>query len=126
MNTQVLLALAPYLVPVLIAILTPIVTYAVNRLLSRLPVTQRTIVTSIVRSGVAATEQMADSSLNGPGKKQFALELIEKQLAAHHIQVSASELNSLIEETVFALNSAKQATTVASVPLPMHTDTKGV
>lgn len=113
MNSQLLIALAPYVVPVLVALLTPIVTYAVNTILSKLPINQRAIVSAAVHTGVTAAEQMADATLNGPGKKQMALELIEKQLATWHIAVPSSVVNAMVEEAVYTLK-------------PTHVDTKGV
>lgn len=130
MNTSVLLAAAPYAITVLIAILTPIVTYAVNRILANLPTNERAMVTAAVRTGVSAAEQMASDNLNGPGKKQIALEMIEKQLTTWHINVPSSVINALVEEAVYLINTDQQKTSSPSttaIPLAAmpEVDTKG-
>jgi LL-H family phage holin len=117
--------MAPYIVPLLVAILT----YVVKVWISKLPANQRPLVEAVVRSSVSAAEQLASSQLNGPGKKQLAIELIEKQLSFMHIKVAPAVVESLIEDAVLALNLAKKAAPVATVAVPLpasKVDTKGV
>ncbi len=119
---QFLLAMAPYIVPLIIAVLT----YFVQAGIAKLPAKNRDLVISVVRSSVAAAEQMASDSLNGAGKKQIAVELIEKQFAAMHINIPQATVNAILEEAVLDLNLAKKAAPV-TVPLPSSkVDTKGV
>jgi hypothetical protein len=112
---QILLALAPYVVPPLVALLV----YLVKKAIDRLPANQRVVVSGIVRTSVAAADQLASDQLNGPGKRQVALEMIEAQLKHMHIDVPAPVVNALIEEAVLALHMARAGASQAVVPVPM-------
>lgn len=83
---SLLLAVAPYVVPEIVAFLV----YSVKKAMGQLPASSQPLVQAAVKSGVAAAEQTASGYLNAPGKKQLAVELIEKQLAALHIRVPSS------------------------------------
>ena len=120
--SQILLALAPYITPVLVALLT----YVVKSAIDRLPANQRSFVSGIVRTAVVAASQMASDTLNGPGKRQIALELIEKELDHFGIKIPSSIINGLIEEAVKGLKMAEGATTtVAVAAVPPVVDVKG-
>lgn len=112
---QILFAASPYLLPPLVAGCS----YLVVQALSKLPAKQRPLVESVVRSSVSAVEQMASEQLNSAGKKQLAVEMVEKQLGHMGISVPDAVVNALIEEAVLALNVAKQGTSASVVPLPL-------
>jgi hypothetical protein len=114
-----LLALAPYVVPPIAALLF----VAARSMIEKLPAQQRALVAGIVQSSVAAIEQTATSTSNGPAKKQLAVELIGKQLAAFHINVAPAVVESLLEEAVMAINAAKGAATVATTSIPVSSNT---
>lgn len=105
-----LLALAPYLAPPIIAALV----VAVNSAISKLPANKRDFAAGVVNTVVAAVDQMASDQLNGPGKKQMALELIEKELKAFGMQVPESTVNALIEE---AVKLSKSSAVVVAAPI---------
>lgn len=105
--SQLLLALAPYLVPVLASVLV----FLVKSAIEKLPVNQRFFVQSIVDTAVRATEQTASSVLTGSGKKQVAVEMVEAELAHWHINIPSSVVSALIEEAVSALPHSSQAAT---------------
>ena len=98
--TDVLLALAPYLVPPIVAILG----YLIMNALAKLPAGQRTFIQGIVTTAVSAVEQEAGGNLNSAGKKQLAVEFVEKELALWHINIPASVVSTMIEEAVLELN----------------------
>ena len=112
---DVLLALAPYVAPVIAAGLVMLV----RSMIEKLPAQQRAFVSGIVQTSVAAIEQTASADLNGPAKKQLALELIEKQLASFHVSVAPAVIDSLLEEAVMAINAARGAATIATTSIPV-------
>lgn len=109
--TQILIALAPYLVPLLIFLLGK----AYQGFMASLPANQRPVVQEIVRTGVAATEKLANDTLNGPGKKLLAVDFIEKELTAWGISVPSGVISSMIEQAVAALPQLEPATAMAPV-----------
>lgn len=116
---EVLLALAPYLVPLIVSVLVMVV----RSMIEKLPAQQRAFVAGIVQSSVAAIEQTSTMDLNGPAKKQMALELIEKQLSHFHVSVSSAVIEALLEEAVMAIHAAKGAATVATTSIPVSSPT---
>lgn len=112
---QILLALAPYVGPPLAALEI----YLVKKAIDSLPANKRNLILPVVRTAVTAASQMASDNLNGPGKRQIALELIEKELAHYNISIPSSVLNGMIEEAVKALKIAEGAAAVTAVPMPM-------
>lgn len=107
---QFLLALAPYLAPPIIAALVVLVQSAI----AKLPANKRDFAANVVNTVVAAVDQMASDQLNGPGKKQMALELVEKELKAFGMQVPESTVNALIEE---AVKLSKSPAVVVAAPV---------
>jgi Bacteriophage holin of superfamily 6 (Holin_LLH) len=117
LGIQILEALAPYLVPVIIAVLGVLVKNAIDHL----PVNVQPKVYDAVHSAVAAVEQVANQQLSGPGKKQLAIEYVQKQLDAMHINVPEPVLSTLIEEAVYGLHQSQasqpQAVPVSAAPV---------
>lgn len=98
--TQLLFALAPYLVPILAAVLFPIV----KSFLDKLPAPARARIAEIVTTAVNATEQVMAPDASPQQKKSEAIRRIEAGLAQAHLSVPASVYDSLIEEAVLMLN----------------------
>lgn len=98
--TQLLFALAPYLVPILAAVLFPIV----KSFLDKLPAPARARIAEIVTTAVNATEQVMAPDASPQQKKSEAIRRIEAGLAQAHLNVPASVYDSLIEEAVLMLN----------------------
>jgi len=117
LNTLVtfLLALAPYLAPPIIAALVVLVKSAIDKL----PANKRPFVADIVKTTVAAVEKMAADQLNGPGKKQMAIELVDAQLKHFGMEVPLPVTNALIEEAVLLL---KMPSVVVVHPAPVAVD----
>ena len=100
----ILLALAPYLVPPLVGAITVLVKSAFEKM----PANQQALAKSVVQSVVLGLEQNPGIlPYNGPAKKQIAIEAASAILNKYGIKADPVLLNSLIEETVFAINSAK-------------------
>jgi len=100
---QLALAAAPYIVPLIIAGLTMLVKSG----LEKLPSNQRALAEQVVRSAVAAVEQVASGELNSSGKKALAGRFVEDELAHFGISIPSSIISTLIESVVFELNQAK-------------------
>lgn len=98
--TQLLLALAPYLVPILAAILVPVV----KSFLDRLPAATRIRIAEITATAVNATEQVMAPDASPTQKKAEAIRRIEAGLAQAKLSVPASVYDSLLEEAVLMLN----------------------
>lgn len=96
---SLLLALAPYLVPPLVAVLSVLVKNA----FSKLPANQRDLIKQVAQTAVVATEQTASQALNGPGKKQLAVDFVETELSHWGIKAPSGLVSTLIEEAVAAL-----------------------
>jgi Bacteriophage holin of superfamily 6 (Holin_LLH) len=112
LGLQILEALAPYIVPVILAVLGVLVKNAIDHA----PTNVRPVVIDAVHSAVAAVEQVASQQLSGPGKKQLAIEYVQKQLDAMHINVPEPVISALIESAVYELNLLKPAPVSAPVP----------
>jgi hypothetical protein len=111
---QLLEALAPYIVPVLIAVLSVVVKAAFDQL----PANLHGQVLRVAHTAVQAVEQVASETLSGPGKKQLAIEMVMRQLAAMHINVPEPVISDVIESAVYALNQQQaQIGTALSSPL---------
>ncbi len=105
-----LLALAPYLAPPIIAALVVLVKSAIDKL----PANKRPFVANVVKTTVAAVEKMAADQLNGPGKKQMAVEMIDAQLKHFGMEVPLPVTNALIEEAVLLLKSQPVAVAITT------------
>lgn len=113
--TNLLLALAPYLVPILAGILFPIV----KSFLDKLPAAARARLADIVHTAVDATEQVMAPNASPAQKKSEAIRRIEDMLAQAKLNVPASVYDSLIEQAVLLLNMAqgKDGTGATASPL---------
>lgn len=96
-----LIAAAPVYMPILIFLLTTLY----QQWLSKLPANQRPVVQGAVSTAVAAVEQTASDVLNGPGKKQLAIEAVQSELAHWNIKVPQTVISAMIEEAVAAMNA---------------------
>ena len=108
-----LIAAAPIYMPILIAVVAALY----KQWVSRLPANQRPVVQAIVHTGVSNAEQVASAELNGPGKKELAIEIIEQELAHWNLSVPSSVISAMIEETVSELPKTAPATI-----LPTHVE----
>lgn len=119
---ETLTQLQPLLTPLLVAILTPLVTYFVTHVIANMPANKRAMIEKVAQTGVAATEQTAGMLLNGPGKKQAAIEYVQKELGALHVSATPEQISALIEQTVLTANQIKAqvaaAQPVVVEPLP--------
>lgn len=107
----IILSLSPILLPPLIAYLVVFV----KARIAKLPADQRALISGIVSTHVAEVEQAASNALNGPGKKQMALEAIQAELSHWNIKVPDVVVNGLLEETVLAIKSVKDAQAASPV-----------
>jgi hypothetical protein len=98
-SVQVALLLLPFVLPLLISLSA--VLY--QHLLQRLPQKQRAEIDQVVHVVVAAVEQASDA-LEGPVKKQAAMEMAGTLLAYLHISVPREILSCLIEAAVYSLH----------------------
>src|SRR5258708_5279647 len=94
-----LLALAPYLAPPIIAALVVLVKSAIDKL----PANKRPFVANVVKTTVAAVEKMAADQLNGPGKKQMAVEMVDAQLKQDRKSTRLNSSHQIISYAVFCL-----------------------
>lgn len=113
--TQILIALAPYLVPLLVFLLGK----AYQGFMAQLPANQRPVVQEIVKTAVVAAEKLSSDALNGPGKKQVAIDFIEQELDSWGIKVPSSVISSMIEQAVAALPQLMPASTAQSALAPI-------
>lgn len=102
---QVLIAAAPYLVPLILAVLTVLVKAAFERMPSNVQPTLK----AAAKTAVAAVEQIAGAELNGPGKKEKAIELVEDQLSHFGFKVPTAIISAVIEEAVKEMNLSEKA-----------------
>jgi hypothetical protein len=98
---QVALVLLPIVLPLLISLSA--VLY--QHLLQRLPQKQRAEIDQVVHVVVAAIEQ-ASGALEGPAKKEAAMEMAGALLAYLRISVPREILSCLIEAAVYSLHQA--------------------
>ena len=100
---QVALLLLPIVLPLLISLSA--VLY--QRLLQRLPQKQRAEIDQVIHIVVCSIEQ-ASSALEGPAKKQAAMEMAGTMLAYLHISVPQEILSCLIEAAVYSLHQGNE------------------
>ena len=108
-----LIAAAPVYMPILIALLTTLY----KSWVSKLPENQRPVVQGVVSTAVSAVEQTTSDVLNGPGKKQAAIEAVQAELAHWNIKVPQPVLSAMIEEAVAAMNAPQPVVAVSKTPI---------
>lgn len=96
---QLLLVAAPIVLPGFFAFLVVLV----RKSFAKLPENARPVVSAIASTAVANVEQIAAGMLNGPGKKEQAMEAASRELAHWGINVPPAVVSALIEEAVAAL-----------------------
>ena len=113
----------PFLIVLIPIILPPLIALCgawYQSLVQKLPLATRDQLQNVARTVVPAVEQIASAQLNGPGKKQLALQQAAQILAHLGIKnVNPDVLSSFIEEAVYAINTAKSAPTVVEQKLPL-------
>ena len=120
---QLILLIVPILLPAIISLSA--VLY--QRLVQGLPAKQQALVQQVVNTVVRAVEQEARNTLDGPGKKQAAMQMATNMLKSLHLNISQDVISSVIEAAVYALNQEQNkvppisTTTPASTPTPIGT-----
>lgn len=107
----ILIAVIPPVMSILIAALAVLVKAAFERM----PTNAQPVLKAMATTAVSATEQLASAELNGPGKKEMAIEFMEKQLAHFHMDVPTPVISAVIEEAVREMNLTDSAPIKAAV-----------
>jgi Bacteriophage holin of superfamily 6 (Holin_LLH) len=103
-SMQMALVLLPIVLPLLISLSA--VLY--QHLLQSLPEKRRVEIDQVVHKVVLAVEQ-ASTALEGPAKKEAAMEMATSILAYLHISVPQEILSCLIEAAVYSLQQNNMA-----------------
>lgn len=113
-----LLALAPYIAPPIVGAIAVLVKSAYEKM----PASKQALATNVVYAVVSGLEQNSGLlAVNGPAKKQMALETAANILDHYGVKVSTDTLNSLIESCVYAINQSKAVTPVTGAALTAKT-----
>lgn len=100
---QLILLLVPILLPPIISL--SMVLY--QHLIQGLPQRKQALVQQIVNAVVPAVEQGTAKALDGPGKKQAAMQMATVMLKSLHINVPQDMISCMIEAAVYTLNQGK-------------------
>jgi LL-H family phage holin len=89
-----------------------------QHLVQRLPPKQQASVQQVVNTVVRSVEQEA-KTLDGPGKKKAAMQLVTNMLKSMHINIPQDVIAGVIEATVYDLKQEQnQARTLSTIPTP--------
>lgn len=111
MNTQIALALIPYVVPSVIGLLV----YTYHQVWQRIPEKQRNALEQLATPAVQMVEQQYKNA-SPEQKKEAALHQISLAFTAFNLpEPDSSVINAFIESAVFEMNRLKSNTTQ---PLP--------
>jgi hypothetical protein len=110
-TNTLLITLAPYVVPIVFALSAAFY----KSLVTKLPVSVRGEVETIVGNVVLSVEQTAQA-MSGPAKKQQAIALISNILKTLHLSVPMSLIDVYIEAAVASLNIDKPKSSAPAAP----------
>lgn len=102
-------------IPPLMSILGAVLVILVKAAFERMPSNVQPLLKEVAKTAVSSTEQVASAELNGPGKKEKAIEFFQEQLAHYHLDVPLPVISAVIEEAVREMNLTTAAPIKASV-----------
>lgn len=104
---NVLMALVVAIAGIVAKTLIPYLKQKEVEALTKLRQTQWGFMADIVEAVVRAVEQTVSDEIHGEGKKELAIKYIQELLAQNGIEVTAEQLDALIEAAVQAMNEGQ-------------------
>lgn len=104
---NVLMALVVAIAGIVAKTLIPYLKQKEVEALAKLRQTQWGFMADIVEAVVRAVEQTVSDEIHGEGKKELAIKYIQELLAQNGIEVTAEQLDALIEAAVQAMNEGQ-------------------
>lgn len=104
---NVLMALVVAIAGIVAKQVIPFVKAKKEEALSKIRQTKWAFTADIIDAVVRAVEQTVSDEIHGEGKKELAIKYIQELLAQNGIEVTAEQLDALIEAAVQAMNDGQ-------------------